>query len=373
MKSERRKFGMVSAFAVLFATLALGVSVGCASAAEWHVYLGQSIQTAINNAGVGDTIYVHVGTYTENVVVNKSLALKGVGMPEIKGRIPGVHEFNLLLSDTQGDGTLTDIGRIWIEKGIELWWHPEPQLIFPVEYYAAMDFRSLRIYMDTDNDPTTGYSIHDIGADYRVYPGGTPYVESWEWGGWNSLNGWSCTGYSDCHHNCPEGADVRYNIDFYDANTNFRLTNATTIRLVFESLDRSTMTVDDVAPDSGSVQLDVQRWKAEPIAPPVAITVQSDDCVIEGFKLTKSDKCGLLIHSNNSQISNNTISDNEMGLLLESSNNNVIDNNTIVSNEWDGIYIINCCIYLSSGQKRFPLFELIFALEFKPENLILEP
>ena len=38
------------------------------------------------------------------------------------------------------------------------------------------------------------------------------------------------------------------------------------------------------------------------------------------------------------------------------------------------IYLnINCCIYLSSGQKRFPLFELIFALEFKPQDLILEP
>jgi len=83
----------------------------------------------------------------------------------------------------------------------------------------------------------------------------------------------------------------------------------------------------------------VQRWKDEPVDPPVAITVQSDDCIIEGFKLTESDKCGLLIHSNNSRISNNTISDNEMGLLLESSNNNIIDNNTIVSNEWDGIYI----------------------------------
>jgi O-antigen/teichoic acid export membrane protein len=36
-------------------------------------------------------------------------------------------------------------------------------------------------------------------------------------------------------------------------------------------------------------------------------------------------------------------------------------------------YIINCCIHLSSGQKRFPLFELLLALKFKPQNLILEP
>ena len=34
---------------------------------------------------------------------------------------------------------------------------------------------------------------------------------------------------------------------------------------------------------------------------------------------------------------------------------------------------INCCIHLSCGQKRFPLFELFFALEFKPQDLILEP
>jgi len=41
--------------------------------------------------------------------------------------------------------------------------------------------------------------------------------------------------------------------------------------------------------------------------------------------------------------------------------------------EIEGIKNINCCIYLSCGQKRFPLFELVFALEFKPQDLILEP
>ena len=37
------------------------------------------------------------------------------------------------------------------------------------------------------------------------------------------------------------------------------------------------------------------------------------------------------------------------------------------------MFYINCCNHLSCGQKRFPLFELIFALEFKPQDLILEP
>jgi len=39
----------------------------------------------------------------------------------------------------------------------------------------------------------------------------------------------------------------------------------------------------------------------------------------------------------------------------------------------NGTVNINCCNHLSCGQKRFPLFELIFALEFKPQDLILEP
>jgi len=41
--------------------------------------------------------------------------------------------------------------------------------------------------------------------------------------------------------------------------------------------------------------------------------------------------------------------------------------------ELEELLNINCCNHLSCGQKRFPLFELIFALEFKPQDLILEP
>ena len=57
MECERRKYEKALIFAVIFATLAL-VSVGCASAAEWHVYPEQSIQTAINNAGVSLDMHV---------------------------------------------------------------------------------------------------------------------------------------------------------------------------------------------------------------------------------------------------------------------------------------------------------------------------
>jgi nitrous oxidase accessory protein len=42
-----------------------------------HVQAGQSIQEAINNASAGYTIFVEKGVYSENVVVNKSIALIG--------------------------------------------------------------------------------------------------------------------------------------------------------------------------------------------------------------------------------------------------------------------------------------------------------
>jgi parallel beta-helix repeat protein len=41
------------------------------------------IQDAINNASVNDTIIVHSGIYYENVVVNKSVTLKGNGQPVV--------------------------------------------------------------------------------------------------------------------------------------------------------------------------------------------------------------------------------------------------------------------------------------------------
>ena len=62
--------------------------VGTASAMTWSVdgsgdadFTG--IQDAINNASDGDTIIVHSGIYDENVVVDRSVTLKGIGHPVV--------------------------------------------------------------------------------------------------------------------------------------------------------------------------------------------------------------------------------------------------------------------------------------------------
>lgn len=81
MESERRKFGMILTFAVLFTTLTF-IGVGCVSAATITVCDSgcdhTSIQAAIDAADPDDTIEVHSGAYNENVNVTKQLILKGI-------------------------------------------------------------------------------------------------------------------------------------------------------------------------------------------------------------------------------------------------------------------------------------------------------
>jgi parallel beta-helix repeat protein len=79
------------------AILSLTAFACTAGADDWHVNSGESIQAAINNAIAGDTIQVHAGTYTENVIVNKTLTLQGddAGVVTVQTNDPDINVFTV--------------------------------------------------------------------------------------------------------------------------------------------------------------------------------------------------------------------------------------------------------------------------------------
>ena len=74
---------------VFMAVAVLVVSAGVGAAATLTVDDSgdadyTSIQAAVDAASAGDVISVCDGAYTENVTVNKSITIEGVGMPTVR-------------------------------------------------------------------------------------------------------------------------------------------------------------------------------------------------------------------------------------------------------------------------------------------------
>jgi nitrous oxidase accessory protein NosD len=79
-----KNFGIL----IICTAISLLCFAGPASATNWSVDSNGGadftrIQDAINNASDGDAILVHSGVYYENVVVDKSVTLKGNDQPVV--------------------------------------------------------------------------------------------------------------------------------------------------------------------------------------------------------------------------------------------------------------------------------------------------
>ena len=81
------KIGVTIVLTILF----LAVATAIASAATIYVPDDYpAIQAAVDNATAGDTIIVRDGTYTENVIVRKSISLRGIEYPVVDAGGSGI-------------------------------------------------------------------------------------------------------------------------------------------------------------------------------------------------------------------------------------------------------------------------------------------
>ena len=96
--------------------LVFGIGIGICSESvtaqeDWHIYSGDKIQDAVDSASSGDTIYVHAGTYVENIKVNKTLNFVGDGADEVTVKALNTedHKFHLTADGITITGfTVTD-------------------------------------------------------------------------------------------------------------------------------------------------------------------------------------------------------------------------------------------------------------------------
>ncbi len=109
---------------VVFGVLASLFAGTAVQAAEWTVRPGESIAAAIERAAPGDTVQVERGRYTERLVINKPITLKGIDRPTLSGGLEG-DPIRIVAEDVVIDGmNVSDSGDSMIDQNAGIYIQP---------------------------------------------------------------------------------------------------------------------------------------------------------------------------------------------------------------------------------------------------------
>jgi nitrous oxidase accessory protein len=216
----------------LIVTLGL---ITAATAADWQVAPGESIQAAIDRAAAGDLIEVQRGRYRENLHIDKPLTLRGIDRPTLSGGFSGntilvtaadVTIENLIVTDS-GDSLREQNAGIYIWPGAHrarvqqcdlaynlfgLWIEKADDVLIrdnlivgKREYRSAMRGNGIQLY-NTSGAQILGNNISFVrdaiyvDVSHRAVFRGNRLHHS-RYG----------THYMNSHHNLWEGNEVYYN------------------------------------------------------------------------------------------------------------------------------------------------------------------
>nr|QNO54991.1 hypothetical protein KIHMDPCI_00002 [Methanosarcinales archaeon ANME-1 ERB7] len=303
---------------VICATILVLIFVGTASATNWSVDGSGGadfsvIQEAINNASMGDTIIVHSGVYYEQVYVNKSVRLKGIGYPVVAAN---------------GSGSAITLNA----DGITL------------EGFNATNSGSsgsdVGIKVTSNNNTITGNNVSNNGWNgISVDSSNNNSIT-----GNNVCNNEYSISLSDSNNNTITGNNVSNNkyggIYLADSSNNNSITGNT---FVNNGLRVSNSYQNTVGGNIVNGKLLVYLEDASDYTVKDAgqvILVNCTNITVKNLDLSNTDVGIGLWKTENSRISNNNVSNNNCGSIsLSDSSNNSITGNNASNNNGDGISI----------------------------------
>jgi len=260
---------------VAAAVVAVLVCAGTAAGAEWHVHpgAGTPIQDAIDGAEAGDTIYVHAGTYVENVDVDKArLTLIGDGADEVtvrpadaRGHVFEVTGTRVNISGFTVNGATR--GAAWI--------------------YFGTDHCNISDNIASNNH----YGICLLDSSSNTFVNNRMSENGHNFG----IDGYSLTHYVQNidTSNTVDGKPIYYWVDQKDRQ---------------------------IPSDAGFVGV-----------------VNGTNITVRDLRLTNNSHAVLFAYTENSRIVNVTASNNDKGICLDSSSSNTLIGNNASSNSDNGI------------------------------------
>jgi parallel beta-helix repeat protein len=306
---------------IIAAILILTAFASTAGATDWHVNSGESIQAAINGATTGDMIYVHAGTYSENVLVNKTLTLQGdgAGVVTVQAASAAEHVFNVTADHVNITGFTATGAAGNTKAGIYLGSGVDHCNIS--DNNASNCNRS--IYLNHSSDNVLTGNIANSG-DYRgILLSGSNN---------NTLLDNSASG------------NIR-GIHLHNSSNNTLANNVMTGNTYnFGVLGTNpTHYVHDIDPSNLVNGKPIRYWVGQqgqqvPDDAGYVGVVNCDNITVMDMRLTGNLQAVLLAYSIDSVVRNVTASDNYCGIFLYNSTNNALVGNNVSSSDY-GIYL----------------------------------
>ena len=309
-----------------------------------------SIQAAINNASAGDIIEVQSGAYLENVIVNKTLSLKGIGMPLVNASGSGT-----AITITSGGSTVdgfivTGSGADWnggdADSGIKIKSDNNSVL------NSTAGFNNYGVYVfESENNTIENNSVYgNIEGVYLFYSSNNSLIGN---NLSSNVNRGTCISNSDYNNISSNTALGNFDGTYLITSSNNTIYNNvadsnTNCGIYLYNSDDNIVTNSTSTNSSYGIYLYMSNRNS------LSNNIASDTNNGYGIYLLSSIS-GILtnniasnngygfrvVYSDNSILTNNTLSDNEHGIDLSSSESSVLTNNTASYNSVNGISVDN--------------------------------